>query len=166
MSSTSWSLPALSPRWSFCWCLSYFSQYRKHSHFLVTVPRKQLTPSSPTHPFLFTVNKSSRAPPLVGSFTSCGRMFSSTHFGNLLESFLSVVLCFQQTSGSVQSIFIFILSCRPNLYCITDSCMIFFPFLNFLRWCIISNSDVSNFYWFVVFYFFSPSHLMQNIMLH
>lgn len=99
------------------------------------MPRQPLTTTSPTHPYLFTVNRSCRAPPLVGSFTSCARRFSSTQFRNLLESFLSVVLYFQFPADiSLSSAhFLFLFFFRPNSYCTTDSCMIFI-FLNFLRW--------------------------------
>ena len=57
---------------------------------------------SSTRPSLLANNRSSGAPSLVGSLTSCVRSFSSTRAGNLLDCFLSAELCFQQTSGKLK----------------------------------------------------------------
>ncbi|KAF1498097.1 Phosphatidylinositol 3-kinase regulatory subunit alpha, partial [Eudyptula minor] len=48
-------------------------------------PRRPLTTTSPTSPSLFVNSRSSEAPPLVGSLTSCVRKLSSTHSRNLLD---------------------------------------------------------------------------------
>ncbi|KAF1479715.1 von Willebrand factor A domain-containing protein 3B, partial [Eudyptula minor novaehollandiae] len=63
-------------------------------------PRRPPTTTSPTSPSLFVNSRSSKAPPLAGSLTSCVRKLSSTHSRNLLEHFLSAILYFQQTSGN------------------------------------------------------------------
>ena len=60
-------------------------------------PRWPPTTTSSTSPSLLVNHRSSEAPPLVGSLTSCVRkLSSSTHSRNLLDCFLSAVLYFQQ----------------------------------------------------------------------
>ena len=74
--------------------LNFTSNWQLY-HLMVTKPKTASETTSPT--------RSSEAPPLVVSLTSCIRKLSSTHSRNLLDSCLSAVLCFQQMSGKLKS---------------------------------------------------------------
>ena len=66
-------------------------------------PRPPPTTTSPTSPSQLVNSRASKAPPLVGSLTSCIRKLSSTHSRNVLGFFLSAALYFQQVSGKLKS---------------------------------------------------------------
>ncbi|KAK4810833.1 hypothetical protein QYF61_008805 [Mycteria americana] len=78
----------------------YFATNRELCHIMVTRP-KTASNHHISHQSFSVNSRSSEAPPLVGSLTSCVRKLSSTHSRNLLDCFLSAVLYFQQTSEAV-----------------------------------------------------------------
>lgn len=66
-------------------------------------PRQPPADTSPTSPPLFSRNRSSELPSLVGSLTSCVRISSFPHSRNLLDPFFSVGLKFLQIPGKLKS---------------------------------------------------------------